>query len=322
MCLNPIIAQLCELGKIKFTTEGNLKLPCGKCSICISKRAIEWAQRAKHEIASHNESSFITLTYSEDNLPSIFTVKKQLQLFLKRLRKKIKQPIRYMVSHEYGSKTFRPHHHIILFGYNPPNQIFLKETPKGEKLFTSQEISDLWSLGFHSIGTANERSAYYIASYSLKGKKHTLTDPSTGELVEVSDSMNSSKRPAIGYTYFINNQEQIYNSKIVPRYYQKLSKEKFNLSIITSPTTSQISRLDKLKNINPTLHEHFENEKMFNLSERDPHAKLAKFTIDQQKITMESEFRETEISKESMYLKDHLKFNRDEQQRSLKNKGK
>ena len=82
MCLFPISATfeytvnketgmpVREAGKPRLDKEGELKLPCGKCRECISKRAVEWATRARHEISLHKQNSFITLTYNPENLPS------------------------------------------------------------------------------------------------------------------------------------------------------------------------------------------------------------------------------------------------------------
>lgn len=292
MCLFPISADLDECNKIKFTREGALKLPCGKCTECISKRSLEWATRARHEISTHTQNSFITLTYNQETLPSIHTIKIEFQKFMKRLRKHTKTPLRYIVSHEYGSKTFRPHHHAIIFGYNPQNQKLLKSTSKGEKIFTSTEIQKLWTHGFHSIGTANEKTAYYIASYALKGKKHNLTDPITGEIVSISDSMDCSKRPAIGYNYFTKNYQQMINTKqILPRYYIK-----------------------KLKDLNPSLHEHYENEQSLNYSNRSSHELYSKYIIDNQKKSINSEFRlvEDSVKYEDTFYKNKLKSTRDD----------
>jgi len=300
MCLFPISAKLDEFNRVKFTHEGSLKLPCGKCTECISKRSIEWATRAKHEISLHQQNSFITLTYNEASLPSIFLVKIEFQKFIKRLRKQLKRPIRYMVSHEYGSKTFRPHHHCIIFGYNPDKQIFLKNTKKGEKIFTSAELTKLWHHGFHSIGTANEKTAYYIASYSLKGKKHSLPDPITGEIVAVCDCMDVSKRPAIGYNFFTENYQQMIDTKtILPRYYIK-----------------------KLKDLNPTLHEQYENDRTMNFKTRSSHEIYAKFTIDQQKNNINSEYRDLEPNLEidTEFYKNALLTTRDEYHLATKDK--
>lgn len=297
MCLHPIKAELQEFGRPKFHHEGSLSLPCGKCTECISQRAIEWATRARHEIALHNENCFLTLTYNDENLPSHLLVKDPFQKFIKRLRKKTKNNIRYMVSHEYGSQFFRPHHHAIIFGYNPQNQTFLKNSPSGEKLFTSPEIESLWENGYHSIGTANERTAYYIASYALKGAKHSICLPN-GEITKVSDQFDCSRRPAIGLNFLLQNQHQLVNSgNPLPRYYAK-----------------------KLQLLNPELFEEYENNKISQLKTRSSHELYAKHTLDQYKKTsLNNEFRSTsEITQEDVHRKQQLKTNRDEYHRHIK----
>ena len=143
-----------EGGRPKLDPEGELKLPCGKCDECISKRSIEWATRAKHEISTHKENCFITLTYDDDHRPDGI-IKRDFQLFIKKLRKRYRKPIRYMVSYEYGTKTNLPHMHAILFGYDFKDQKLLKYN-KGNPLFTSKHLTSLWDKGFHSIAEANE----------------------------------------------------------------------------------------------------------------------------------------------------------------------
>lgn len=291
MCLFPQNAKLNDLGRLKFDHEGDLKIPCGKCNECISKRAIEWSTRARHEISMHNNNCFLTLTYNEDKLPSIYVVKEEFQKFMKRLRKHTKQKLRYMVSHEYGSKTFRPHHHAIIFGYNPKNQKNLLTSKSGEPLFISDEIEKLWTNGFHSIGSANEKTAYYIASYSLKGKKHTFPDPNTGEIINVSDSMDCSKRPAIGYQYLQENYKQLVQSQsILPRYYFK-----------------------KLKDLDEELFEFYENDRITKFLNRSSHELYAKQIIDISKNNVKNHFRETtEIQEiETKNLSEQLLINRD-----------
>lgn len=219
MCFYPRHATKTSSGQIKFTYEGELRLPCGTCTECIKKRAIDWALRAKHEISLHKENCFLTLTYDDAHLPSKFIQKLDFQKFLKKVRKKYK--LRYMVSYEYGSKKQRPHVHAIIFGYNPPNQLKFIKTSKGDQLFKSEEVSKKWKHGSHSIGTANEKTAYYIASYALKGKKHYVTDDH-GEIHAVSDQMNSSNRPAVGLDYLVKYAQQLVQcGKPIPRYYKK-----------------------------------------------------------------------------------------------------
>lgn len=334
MCLFPNRAELQEFGRPKFDPEGSTLLPCGKCVECISKRAIDWALRARHEISIHDENCFITLTYDDENLPSYLIVKEEFQKFMKKLRKQQKTKLRYMVSHEYGGKTGRPHHHAIIFGYNPSSQRFLKEAPSGEPLFTSPELDKLWTHGFHSIGTANERTAYYIASYSLKSSKHTVLNPTTGELETVTDSMDASKRPAIGATFFYENIKQLIDSKTsLPRYYIKLletaqerldnkmfptHKKKYKNSRLVKP-----KKLRKLipyiptkkeitfaKNAHLHLQEYQNNQKIIPRSDQQKHAKYV-ITL-QQKNLVPSTYRQTPDSIQSdKHYQDHLITNRD-----------
>jgi hypothetical protein len=286
MCFNPLRAELPpEGGRPILDPEGSLKLPCGKCSLCISKRAIEWATRARHEISEHNENCFITLTYAPENLNSDFIIKKDFQDFMKRLRKKSRKPIRYMVSYEYGSLTFRPHMHAILFGYSPAKQKHTLNSPSGHKLFTSPIMDELWDKGFHSIGEANEETAYYIASYALKGKERTIIHPNTGEECDIRDQMDSSKRPAIGLKYFEKNYEQLINTNnMLPRYYQK-----------------------KLEEIDPLAFEMYQNKVQLNLKERSSYENYAKFVIDSQKSSLHvPHFREDIGTDKQIKTKEYL----------------
>ena len=270
MCLFPTRASLpLHGGRPLLNKEGDLILPCGKCRECISKRALEWSLRARHEMSQHEENCFLTLTYSPENLKSDFIVKPDFQKFIKLLRYHTGRNIRYMVSYEYGSKTYRPHMHAIIFGWEPSKQKFLKNTPSGHPLFTSEEVSKIWKHGFHSIGSANEKTAYYIASYALSGRTRTITHPNTGETCTLSDAMDVSKRPALGLNYLLHNARQLVDSGgSMPRYYVK-----------------------KLQQFNPTLHQQFEDERKH--SSRSSYGLYAKFKVAEAKAKMsDTEYRE------------------------------
>lgn len=303
MCLFPVRAMPQEVGKPKLDPEGTLQLPCGKCTECKAKRAVEWGLRARHEISEHDENCFLTLTYDDESLPSHLVVKSEFQKFMKRLRKHTKSKLRYMVSHEYGGRTGRPHHHAIIFGYNPSNQKYLFEAPSGEPLFTSNEIEKLWKHGFHSIGTANEKTAYYIASYSLKSTEHSILDPDSGEYIKVRDSMDVSKRPAIGLNYFNKNYNQLINSgEPIPRYYRK--------------------KLETLDVLALQEYEHIQATKLINKAARSSHETLAKYVITQQKESSSlGTFRAApEKILERNFYKKHLEQKRDDYVTQLKRK--
>lgn len=286
MCLFPWSASLDpEGGKPKPDKEGELKLPCGKCTECIKLRAFEWGIRARHEISLHEDNCFLTLTYDDDHKhETLAGIKKPFQAFMKRLRKQSKKKLTYMVSHEFGSKTLRPHHHAIIFGYNPDNQELERYAPSGNPLYTSDDISKLWSKGFHSIGEANEKTAYYIASYALKGKKHTHFDD-MGEEHTLIDTFDCSKRPAIGLNYFKNNMKQLVDSQsILPRYYQK-----------------------KLEQFDEDLFEEYQNNKSNFVQNRGSQQRLAKFVISLHEKSSSSEYRSAPDYKLDYDYKQYLK---------------
>ena len=308
MCLFPLRARFNEEGgRPSLDPDGDIALPCGKCYECISKRAFDWATRCRHELSLHNESCFLTLTYNPEHLPSDFIVKADFQKFLKRLRKTKK--LRYMVSYEYGTKNFRPHMHAIIFGWSPSDQEFLMNSPAGYPLYTSKEVSKYWcdpetrnEIGYHSIGQANEKTAYYIASYALKGKERTIIHPNTGEEVTLRDEMDSSKRPAIGLEYFLDNVDQLVASgEPLPRYYEK-----------------------KLEQLYPDLFDFYYQRKQENISSRSSQNLYDKHVnIEAKKNLTTDTFRDlTDTSiKENDFKRNRLKQNKNLYYDSKKSKG-
>lgn len=89
-------------------------VPCGKCLVCLSHKRTDWAFRLNQELKVSKSAHFVTLTYSPKFCPE-FVSKRHIQLFLKRLRKRVKDRVRYYAVGEYGSKYGRPHYHLILF---------------------------------------------------------------------------------------------------------------------------------------------------------------------------------------------------------------
>lgn len=93
-------------------------MACGKCIPCLVNRRNDWSFRLEQEWrASKGGAIFVTLTYDEKHIPSDYSLrKKDVQLFMKRLRKHEKHNrIRYFAVGEYGTKGGRPHYHILLF---------------------------------------------------------------------------------------------------------------------------------------------------------------------------------------------------------------
>lgn len=159
----------------KFHLIEELTLPCGRCVECLSSYSNEWANRCMLEASLHNHNCMITLTYSVED-GSVH--KEDLQLFMKRLRKFVKVPIRFFECGEYGKKGFRPHYHVIVFGWRPDDldKFFFRDD---HWVFKSSSVSRVWSSGdcwkslsrqpgFITVEDVTWRSAKYCAKYLQK----------------------------------------------------------------------------------------------------------------------------------------------------------
>jgi len=208
---------------VKFTRSGAfvdlpITVPCGQCIGCRLEKSRQWAIRMMHETESHSASCFLTLSYSDENLPSDNALDvEHVKLFLKRLRKKI-GPVRYYHCGEYGELHGRPHYHMALFGHDFSADRTLFSTEGGNQLFTSRSLSDLWSLGFCSVGSLDFDSAAYVARYVTKKvtgdqaeEEYGQVNPVTGEVtLKKKPYATMSLKPGIGFEYFQRWKHQIY----------------------------------------------------------------------------------------------------------------
>lgn len=105
---------------------------------------------------------FITLTYDTANIPitkqgRLSLCKRDVQTFLKRLRKRHKnnahKSIKYYLVGEYGSKTKRPHYHVILYNAE------------------LNHIAPAWGNGEVYFGTVTDNSIGYCFKYMCKLNK-------------------------------------------------------------------------------------------------------------------------------------------------------
>jgi len=161
-----------------------LKLPCGQCIGCRLDRSLMWAQRLMHESRSHDTSCFVTLTYSDQNLPADGSLSvKHFQKFMKRLRKRVPITIKYFHCGEYSPRKDRPvgpfdpdyyigegqrpHYHAVIFGYDFPDKT-LWTVRDGNRLYTSDLLLDCWGKGHVAIGNLTFESAAYVARYCIK----------------------------------------------------------------------------------------------------------------------------------------------------------
>lgn len=224
-CTRPISAQRYydpEQAKLVIRLAGddfkpNLELNCGNCTNCKLRKAKEWALRCWHESQMHDNSCYVTFTYSDENLPAREELDhRHFQLFMKRLRRRyMRQRFSYFMCGEYGDKTHRPHYHAVIFGYWPPDAEYHR-TEKGHKYFKSAELDYLWGRGFTDTSYVSYKNAGYVARYTLKKQlpseelqdRYTWVDEN-GELhVRKFEYTRMSTDPAIGQGWFYKYMDQ------------------------------------------------------------------------------------------------------------------
>lgn len=239
-CFHPMPAYRLEDGSVVFVERGavagHLTLPCGQCHGCRLERSRQWAIRCVHEASLHKTNSFVTLTYADHNVPMYGSLSyRHVQLFLKKLRKLIAPArVRFFCAGEYGDELQRPHYHICLFGWTPPNPY-----PVKKNLYGSPTLDKLWPHGFASFGEVTFESAAYVARYCLKkvngkssSRHYERLDTDTGELVQIErEFAHMSLKPGIGRGWFDKYSTEVYpqdeviiNGKAVkpPKYYDKV----------------------------------------------------------------------------------------------------
>jgi len=215
-----------------------------ECRLAYSR---EWAIRMSHEMQMHDRSCFLTLTYDDVNLPRHGQlVKRDLQLFFKRLRK-LAGPFRYVACGEYGELKRRPHFHVALFGLDFfSDRIEYGEGIRGDKIFVSPTVGLVWGKSIfplgHTIGSLTFESCAYIGRYITKrvtgigaSPLPLAADPETGELVMPNpEFLLCSKGIGKGWfrDYFISD---VYpHARVitaqgspapVPRYYKSLLRD-------------------------------------------------------------------------------------------------
>lgn len=251
-CYKPVASLRLDDGTVLFGQKASakfsgseLELPCRQCIGCRLERSRQWAMRCLHEASIHDGNMFVTLTYDDEHLPKNGSlVYRDVQLFLKRLRKKYGK-VSFYCGGEYGSLNARPHYHLCIFGlYFDDRKLFSER--QGNKIYTSDNLSSLWPLGFSCFGDVTFQSAAYIARYCVQkvtgqmaDEHYRRIDLTTGEVYNIEPEFNRmSLKPAIGKRWLEKYQTDVFPSDFVivngrkvkpPKYYdalfQKIHKE-------------------------------------------------------------------------------------------------
>lgn len=166
---------------------------CGRCVACLMAEQRDWALRLQLEAEVSESAWFVTLTFSDENLPKDNSVHKEdLQRFMNTLRKKMERickennvvvpHLSYFAVGEYGRRGGRPHYHIMLFGM-----------PCHSLIEMYNVASDVWKRGFVKVEPCSSQTCNYVAKYMTK------IDPREHE---VKPFRLMSLKSALGIRYF------------------------------------------------------------------------------------------------------------------------
>lgn len=163
--------------------------PCGRCLSCLQQKRADWSFRLIQELAIAESAHFLTLTYSNETVPTNADGipelrKKDLQLFTKRLRKlnksKSDASIRYYAVGEYGTRTYRPHYHLIIYNVHPE---------------IMAQCVNIWKHGNIQVGSVTAQSIHYTTKYVINRARDY------GNVSKPFATM--SRRPGLGHNYYV-----------------------------------------------------------------------------------------------------------------------
>lgn len=213
----------CELFSGRVGVTSFINVPCGHCLACRMNKANEWSNRALLEFELNGRRGvFVTLTYSNDHLPADNQPNKyEFQKFMKRLRKKLAMPIRFLACGEKGDRSGRAHYHVLLFGVTLDDLGSVSQLKKG--LWRASLIEEVWPFGISSVGEISEGSCKYVARYGVKN------------LHQEGCWLLMSRRPGLGVRFVDrlpkgSTSFYLAGKRPLPKYFKHLLKEEATAS--------------------------------------------------------------------------------------------
>lgn len=272
-----------------------VQTPCGQCTACRLNYSKEWAARIMIEAKEYEHNYFVTLTYDNDHIPDPITtvfpgqddkscfaddlfigemyplIPDHVDKFKHDLRQILDrdlgwQGVRFYLCGEYGSRTYRPHFHIILFNMPELKKGYAWRSESGNITYENDLLARAWSVagvprGRATFGEVTWDSAAYVARYVMKKQigfskrnyerqcDHYDVPPLPAEFVRM------STHPGLARAFYDRNADQIYSldqliiaagvNKVQkvkpPRYYDRL----FDLDHAERLTEVKAARLDR-----------------------------------------------------------------------------
>lgn len=206
MCLSPILA---------YDSMGVLvSADCGYCYECLRHKALEWTGRLLMEFVTAQKATFVTLTYDDEHLPDTGVSRRDLQLFMKRIRQSWHSPIRFFAVGEYGGKFCRPHYHLQLFGvdvFEAEGRLWSDVAPNFNGSLRCN--CPAWRNGLVALEEFAPGNAAYIAGYvksKLDVQKRILAEAGRNPTFN-----QMSNRPGLGYDYMVEHRNEILDKQVI-----------------------------------------------------------------------------------------------------------
>lgn len=232
-CITPIRTVLPQ----RSGTKKFVDVPCGKCVYCLSNKRNEWCFRMAEEFKNSFTAYFITLTYSDDEIPVLkkdgnivrgkdvkiddigcraVLYKRDVQLYIKNIREVnrrdfFNEGVKYFMVGEYSPISMRPHYHVIIFNIDP-------KTP----------YEKYWKKGFVSVGKVETASINYVTKYLINFDRENEKEKLPKEhrtFTNISQGLGKSYIKRAGYYSKRNNDFTVRHESGIktsmPRYYQE-----------------------------------------------------------------------------------------------------
>lgn len=272
---------------------GQVPVGCGQCLACrINDRRV-WTHRMMLEQSSHTQNAFLTITYSDENLPKEFMDEEtgviysdnsvnpyHLKKFIHRLRSAWRRSggknFRYFAVGEYGDKTGRPHYHLALFGFPTCTGVgsqLIDRTYVPCSCDNCKFVSKVWGLGHISLDTLSQQSAAYIAGYVTKKLTSDKTDHQWNVLQgRYPEFSRQSRNKGIGHAaileYASRIKPYIYDRRQIPPYITHEGKKwplgEYLHNTLVSALGFEYKEGEKLKEYKEGLLDMFEDTKVKN----------------------------------------------------------
>ena len=223
-------------------------VPCGKCLPCrINRRRELTCLQALEAKQASRSNWFLTLTYDDvryfeytGDVPYSL-VKDHLRDFCFSLRhhfKHLGRNFRYFACGEYGEIGERPHYHLSLFDLDEfdlqlPTKVSIKDRDRalnlgklntfcdyhldenGNPVFRSKLIEKFWPFGNYKLCLASTDTFQYVAGYVIK--KLSGDKLKDFKALGLTPEFLYQSRPSIGYTWWLNNWQHIFNPESTVR---------------------------------------------------------------------------------------------------------